>query len=201
MQNLLPRAEKKLQAIMNAEKARIFVIDKENETLYRYGADGKRENFVLNTGIVGSTITIGKPEHTANAYSDPLFNRLADIETSMPLITWPLKNLNNENEVIGAFQVMNVRGIRGLVHTSKPKLNQLETEMLDFFAKQLAQAVTNNMIYDGLELEGNQTNILELQRAMTRALTRKLTPSILAIRDDNAQPSEKINNTNSLEKI
>lgn len=198
MSNLLPRAEKKLLAIMNAEKARIFVIDKENETLYRYGPDGKRENYVLNTGIIGSTIAIGEPEHTANAYNDPLFNRMVDIETSMPLITWPLKNLSNENEVIGVFQVMNVRGIRGLVHTTKPTLNQLENEMLDFFAKQLAQAITNNMIYDGLELEGKQANFLELQRAMTRARTLNLSMTNIVDKENNTHPAE--NNVDTLEK-
>ena len=192
MKNLLPRAEKKLQAIMNAEKARILVIDKEKDSLYRFDVDGAREDYASNTGIVGSTVELGKPEHTANAYNDPLFNRLIDIETTVPLITWPLKNLSNESEVIGVFQVMNVRGIRGLVHTNKPKLNQLESETLDFFGKQLAQAVTNNMFYDGLDLDGKQTDLLGIQQAMSRARTQTLVSPNTANKDNNQKDAEKI---------
>lgn len=158
---------------MNSEKARVFILDKENDVLYRFGPDGKREDFPSNSGIVGAAVQKKDIENTANGYNDPLFNRLIDIETSMPLITWPLRNLSNEDDIIGVFQTINLHGIRGLVHTTKPKINTLERESLDFFAKQLSQAIVNNFFYEGFNLEGNETTSLQdVQRAITRVKTQ-----------------------------
>lgn len=190
MHNLIPKAEKKLQAIMNVDKCRIFVLDKENQELYRYDTDGMRKNYPVNSGIVGYTINKKEHEKTSNGYSSPLFNGTIDIETSMPLITWPIKHSSSNDDIIGVFQSVNVRGIRGLAHSAKSKLSTFDSESLEFFAKQLAQGIINNQIYEGLGLDLSEVGtLLEVQQAMSRAGTMR--PKV-----DSKKPSRPLS-TNS----
>ena len=155
LQDLLPNAEKRLQAIMNVDKGRIFIVDHEKQVLFRYNQEGEREDYPLSSGIVGQVMDTGQYENTTNGYNSPIFNGRIDIETSMPLITWPIKHpsSSSRDQVIGVFQVINVRGIRGMAHSSKPKFSVFDAENLDFFSKQLAQAVQNNLLYAQLNLE------------------------------------------------
>lgn len=174
MNSLIPQAEKKLQSIMNVETCRIFIRDKMNNDLVRYDSQNQKERYPINSGIVGYVIQKGTFESTANAYSSPIFNGRIDIETSMPLITWPMTHPSNSNDIIGVIQVIYIRGIRGLAQNTKPKISITDNEALDFFSKQLAQAVINNLIYEELGLNLKDVgSLLELQMEMQR--TKSLT--------------------------
>lgn len=171
MAKLLPRAEAKLQAIMNVEHGKIFVRDRVENVLFRYTSKGEKECYPINCGIAGHVMKQGEYENTTNAYSSPLYNGQIDIETSMPIITWPIKHPSNEREVIGVFEVVNVRGIQGMSHTARPKLNTFDFETLSFFSKQLAQVIVNNQIYEKLDTYTEDvTNLLEFQEKIEKSM-------------------------------
>ena len=135
---------------MNVDQARIFIRDKERKELFRYNQEGIREVFPEDCGIAGHVLSTKKYENISNAYNNSLFNGKIDIQTSMPLITWPIPHPRDETDVVGVFEVVNLRGIRGMTHTSKAKLNMFDFETLDFFAKQLSQTYVSNDLYEKL---------------------------------------------------
>lgn len=138
-------AEKKLKQIFSVEAAKIFLVNKEKNVLWRINDTREVEEYPINCGIVGKVIETGELESITNPYNHFLFNRKIDIETSMPLICMPIRSLlHSGNDVLGAFQVINVKGIEGLAVTGKAKLTDIDLEILDFTSKQLAQCIINN---------------------------------------------------------
>ena len=133
---------------MNVEKARIFVLDTNTDELVSFGFGNQVTRYPVNTGIAGYVAVSGEVEYLANAYHHHLFNGIIDIETSMPLVCWPIKLPNRESETIGVFQVMNIKGILGFSNTQKPKLNIFDFETLDFFSKQLSQSILNCQLWE-----------------------------------------------------
>jgi len=129
---------------MNVEQARIFIWNKEDNQLVRYTKDGSQQCFPANSGIAGSVLAKGEYENVTNSYDHLLFNGNIDIDTKLPVIVWPIKHPYERREMLGVFEVVNVRGIQGMAHSSKAKINIFDFESLDFFSKQLAQAIVNH---------------------------------------------------------
>jgi hypothetical protein len=70
------------------------------------------------------------------------FNGLIDLETSMPILAIPIK-CESKGKILGAFEVINTRGLEGMTTTGTSKLTNKDYEILDFFSKQLAQCILN----------------------------------------------------------
>ena len=140
----MTQAEKRLQVVMNVEQAKIFLWSKEDDQLVRYLKDGGQERFPSNSGLAGYVLAQGEYENVTNNYNHVLFNGNIDIDTKLPVIVWPIKHPTERRKKLGVFEVVNVRGIQGMAHTAKAKLNIFDYESLDFFSRQLAQAIVNN---------------------------------------------------------
>lgn len=157
---------------MNVEKARIFVLDTNTEELVSFGVANQSTRYPINTGIAGHVAVNGEVLYLANAYHHHLYNGIIDIETSMPLVCWPIKLPNRESETIGVFQVMNVKGILGFSNTQKPKLNIFDFETLDFFSKQLAQSILNCQLWE--QYRNKSTSIGSFLERKSRKRTEQL---------------------------
>lgn len=70
------------------------------------------------------------------------YNSLIDINTTMPILAVPIK-CSITDELLGAFEVINTRGIEGLSTTGAARLSNKDYEILDFFQKQFAQSILN----------------------------------------------------------
>ena len=60
----------------------------------------------------------------------------------MPLVAFPIKA---HDEIIGVFEVINAKGIQGLSSTGKSQMLPKDLETFEFFAKQLGQAIVNQI--------------------------------------------------------
>jgi GAF domain-containing protein len=156
---LIPTAEKKLKALMGGEQSRIILKNADNDDLYTY-KEGEIERFPAKCGIAGYAISTGEMQNIANAYTHNLFNGGIDIQTSMPLICQPFKHPGTD-QIMGAFEVINVRGIPGLSMSQKPKITHYDIETLDFFSKQLAQAITNTVRWEKLVKTGKDDSCVQ----------------------------------------
>lgn len=98
--------------LLAADRATIFVVDRERNELWSRVALGAGEiRFPLGRGIAGTVAQTGETINIPDAYADPRFNpepdRLSGYHTKS-LITFPMTG--NEGRVIGVFQVVNKRG-------------------------------------------------------------------------------------------
>lgn len=60
----------------------------------------------------------------------------------MPILAIPIK-CEADGKILGAFEVINTRGLEGMTTTGTSKLTNKDYEILDFFSKQLAQCILN----------------------------------------------------------
>jgi len=95
--------------LVNADRCSFWLIDIDKNELYTKISDASKEiRIPLSSGIIGYSITNDTPVISNNAYSDERFLRDIDARTGYStrnIIAIPVKN--NENEIIGAFEVLN----------------------------------------------------------------------------------------------
>lgn len=135
---------------MAVEKAKIILKHPSKEVLFSYSEEGECKMFPPNCGIAGKVMQTGQFESVANAYNNPLFNGVVDIETSMPLLCTCIKHPNT-GKIMGAIEVVNSKGIQGLAALQKVNVNPSDLEILEFFTNQLAQAALNCFEWEKLE--------------------------------------------------
>ena len=140
-ETMIPTAEDLLKSTMNVEKALIFLVDLEKNLLLHYEKTGEIKTFDINCGIAGHIAKKGFQESFLNAYQTTLYNGTIDIDTALPLICVPVKD--RKDKVIGVFEVVNPKGIQGIITNQKSKISSMDYETLDFFAQQLAQGILN----------------------------------------------------------
>ena len=101
---------------MNVDKAKVLLCDYKDNKIVNYNEEGKLLKYPIGSGIAGVVIAKGECENVANAVNHNFYNGLVDIETHMPLVTFPIKM---EEDIIGVFEVINAKGIQGLSSTGK----------------------------------------------------------------------------------
>ncbi|CAD8079328.1 unnamed protein product [Paramecium sonneborni] len=139
--NLIQQAEERLRSLMNVDIAKIVYNDIQINKFIHINKEAKLVESDNILGIMGNCVHTQQILAISNCYINPLFNPNIDIETSMPIICMPLKY---NNQIIGALQVVNVKGIGG----SDSKVNSIDLEMLELFCLQTSQCLfqmkTNN---------------------------------------------------------
>lgn len=102
-----------------------------------------KESFDDNIGLVGKCISERKKLNIPDAYNDPSFNFIVDIQTSMPVLCVPL--YSNSREVIAVLEVVNSKGIQGRSSTNKAKLNQVDHGILQRFKEILRIPIAHKL--------------------------------------------------------
>ncbi|HTM50029.1 MAG TPA: sigma 54-interacting transcriptional regulator [Bryobacteraceae bacterium] len=110
---LLDLVAREATRLLNADRASIFLLDRENLELWSKVALGSDEilRFDARRGIAGSAALTGKVINVSEAYKDERFNSAIDSQTgyhTRNLLAVPLQNLI-DGEVVGAFEVLNKR--------------------------------------------------------------------------------------------
>jgi len=113
--------------LLAADRATIFVVDRERNELWSRVALGAGEiRFPVGRGIAGTVAQTGETINIPDAYADPRFNpepdRLSGYHTKT-LITFPMKG--NDGRVIGVFQVVNKHGGGPFTHVDEDTLASL----------------------------------------------------------------------------
>jgi GAF domain-containing protein len=96
--------------LLEADRASIFLLDREKEELWSKVALGSQEvlRFNARKGIAGNVVQTGQTINVKDVHQDPRFYPEMDTRTgyrTRNLLAMPLRNL--ERQVIGAFEVLN----------------------------------------------------------------------------------------------
>ena len=106
-------AEETKNAIM-ADRCTVFILDKEKNELWSkvaLGMESQEIRFPADKGLAGYVVQTGESVNIQDAYSDPRFNKEVDMKSgyhTQTILCMPIKN--NNQEIIGAFQVLNKIG-------------------------------------------------------------------------------------------
>src|SRR5882762_4130564 len=110
---LLDLVAREATRLLDADRASIFLLDREKVELWSKVALGSDEilRFDARRGIAGAAALTGKVINVSDAYNDSRFNSTIDTQTgyrTRNLLAVPLQNLI-DGEVVGAFEVLNKR--------------------------------------------------------------------------------------------
>ena len=131
----------RISNILFFKKAIIFIVEFEKGLLVHYEKSGNIKHFDIECGIAGHVAKTGVQESFLNAYQNHMYNGTVDLDTTLPLICMPVKD--KKDKVIGIFEVVNPKGIQGIITNQKSKISSMDYETLEFFAQQLAQGILN----------------------------------------------------------
>ena len=110
-QSLLEMIAREATRLLQADRASIFIWDKEAKQVVAcpaLGVDGSSLRLPDDAGIVGEVLRTGAPIRVRDAYDDPRFNKEVDASSGFrtrSLLCVPL--LAADGQRIGAFEVMN----------------------------------------------------------------------------------------------
>lgn len=92
IEDLVLMGEKKLMDLFNAAKGKILIVDSEKKSMFSVNGETKQRVYhSMNVGIAGSTFATGETMNVVNAYNNHHFNSEIDVDTSMPIISMPIR--------------------------------------------------------------------------------------------------------------
>src|SRR5580692_7029305 len=108
LDTLLDLVAREATRLLDADRASIFLLDREKMELWSKVALGSGEilRFDARKGIAGAAALTGKVINVTNAYNDSRFNQSIDFQTgyrTRTLLAVPLENLI-DGEVVGSFE-------------------------------------------------------------------------------------------------
>ena len=171
---LLELLAREATRLMDAERASIFLLDRDKHELWSTVALGSAEilRFNATLGIAGAVVKTGQMINVPDAQSDPHFYAAIDAHTgyhTRNVLAAPLLNL--EGEILGVFEMLNK--MEGL-------FTRADEELLSAFAAQAAIAVETAAIVE--ELRGHQDHLVVENAHLRREVRRKFaSPSLLGI--------------------
>jgi Nif-specific regulatory protein len=112
LDSLLDLVAREAIALLEADRASIFLLDSNRKELWSKVALGSSDilRFDASRGIAGVAATSGETVNVTNAYGDPRFNPSIDDRTGYrteTLLAVPLQKF--DGEIVGAFEVLNKR--------------------------------------------------------------------------------------------
>ncbi|MBI4866176.1 MAG: GAF domain-containing protein [Candidatus Wallbacteria bacterium] len=131
--------------IMEADRATLFLLDKETGELWSKSTQGgeiKEIRFPKSVGIAGHVATTGEPLNIEDAYESPLFNPEFDKKTgyrTRTILCMPIRN--NSGEVMGVTQLINKK---------KGVFTPDDEQLLQAFSAQAAIALENAQLFDSV---------------------------------------------------
>eukprot|EP00970_Alexandrium_tamarense_P018959 scaffold13570_cov201-Alexandrium_tamarense.AAC.8 len=127
--------------LFHAERATLFMLDKEKDELWSQVATGTKGIITLKSycGIVGACVESGEVVNVPDAYKDNRFNPDVDTKTGFhtkSVLAIPIKN--DEGEVIGAVQMCNKKnddGSDGVFGACEEQLGRLMASHVTSFIR------------------------------------------------------------------
>lgn len=111
------------RALTSSDRCTVWVVSDDKKTLWTKVAHGiDAIEIDINTGIVGDSVVNSKKIIIDDVYKDDRFNSAIDKltgYTTKSMMVIPM--FNNDDEIIGAFQVINHRGEKGVFDNSDMK--------------------------------------------------------------------------------
>jgi Nif-specific regulatory protein len=169
--------------LIDAERATIFLLDKEKGELWAKIAIGVSDiiRFDARLGIAGAVMVAGKTLIVEDAYRSPLFYPSIDSSTgyhTRNILSVPLRNYRRE--IVGVFQVLNKK---------EGKFLSEDEQFVEALAGQAAIALENARAVSELEerqqalIQENQTLRKEVEERFTSRSIFGTSPKLNEIRD------------------
>jgi adenylate cyclase len=163
---LLHKIMHKTSEVMEADRATLFLVDKEKQHIWSKVIQGEEVNEIrvqLGAGIAGLVAQTGTTVNIPDAYKDSRFNQDVDRRTgyrTRTILCMPMKDI--EGEILGAIQVLNKH---------KGVFTEEDEELLEAFAAQAATAVQNALLNEELKKRMQTSEILlNVMRAVSTEL-------------------------------
>ncbi|MBE7505315.1 MAG: SpoIIE family protein phosphatase [Planctomycetia bacterium] len=138
---LLRNVERAALAVLECERATVFLYDPEREELFSRMATGVDEiRFSADRGIAGEVVRTGEVINVPDAYADPRFNPEIDRKTGFRtrnMITFPL--LGFDNKIVGVLQLLN---------KSKGSFDPWDDELVRTFGAQVGVALQRQLLLE-----------------------------------------------------
>jgi Nif-specific regulatory protein len=135
--------------LLEAERASLFLLDRERGELWSKIALGSQEiRFDARLGIAGAVALSGETINVEDAHRDSRFYKEIDLRTgymTRSLLAMPLRN--HEGEIIGTFEVLNKKTGR---------FNQEDEEILKALAAQAAIAIETAQLVEEMKRHRDQ---------------------------------------------
>lgn len=128
---------------LNAERATLFIVDKENDELWSQTGTGIEQTEIripIDKGIAGEVAVSGTAQIINDPYSHAQFNKEIDHKTGFitkSILCVPMKNV--KGEILGVFQILNKRA---------GKFTQEDEQFLSAMAASTGVAVENALLHD-----------------------------------------------------
>lgn len=143
---LLARIHDGVKEVAEADRATIYLIDRDTNEMWSYVAHGMEQEsirFPLGRGIAGQVGASGEIINIPDAYQDPRFNPEFDTRTgyrTSSILTLPMRN--HKGEIIGAVQALNRKD---------GPFTAGDEELLLSLASSAAVAVDNTQLIDEIQ--------------------------------------------------
>ena len=138
---LLRNVERAALAVLECERATVFLYDPEREELFSRMATGVDEiRFSADRGIAGEVVRTGEVINVPDAYADPRFNPEIDRKTGFRtrnMITFPL--LGFDNKIVGVLQLLN---------KSQGSFDPWDDELVRTFGAQVGVALQRQLLLE-----------------------------------------------------
>ena len=135
--------------LMEADRASLFLLDRERGELWSKVALGSKEiRFDARLGVAGAVAETGQTINVMDALHDPRFYKAIDLRTGYSthnLLAVPLRN--HEGEIIGTFEVLNKK---------IGSFNEKDEEILKALAAQAAIAIETAQLVDAIKRNRDQ---------------------------------------------
>jgi adenylate cyclase len=148
---LLQKIISTISAMLDCERATLFINDEKTNELYTEVGEGLDEKSVIrfpnHLGIAGTVFNSGKPVNIPHAYADLRFNPGFDKQTGFftrSILCMPV--FNKEGKAIGVSQVLNKRG---------GAFNEEDEKRLGAFTSQISMGIENAKLFDDVQTQKN----------------------------------------------
>ena len=140
-EELLQSGERYLNDLFGTDKSKIFLVTNTRrgkaEKLIHYPKVGGEKIYPI-TGIAGGSVMRKEKLSIFNPYSNKEFNGSLDIDTTMPIIVWPIFPPKSDTRVMAVLQVINKMGIIGRNNIKIPLIDPIDSLILGHFVKLLS---------------------------------------------------------------
>jgi len=141
LSELLLLIAKETADLLEADKASVFLLDREENELWSIATlDNKEIRFDARLGIAGKVISTGKSLRIDDVYEDTRFYKGVDTKTNYKtknILVVPL--INQNNETMGTFQALNKKS---------KNFSIADEKLMNLAAKHIATAIETAKLFD-----------------------------------------------------
>jgi sigma-B regulation protein RsbU (phosphoserine phosphatase) len=182
---LLRSMAQAVTALLNCERASIFLHDAANDQLWTkvaLGLEGQKEiRIATSVGIVGHVFRTSQPLHVARPYEDPRFNSEPDKRTGFRtrnILAAPMLDINQAP--VGVVQAIN-KTDSGAGAGSGAEFSDNDVAMLQLLADQAGVAIQRYKLQQDAIQSLNLRHEMELARSVQEAMIPRVMPEVAGL--------------------